>query len=84
METALFDYKSITLASVEAGQWSAGEMTPSNKGSFTLLPTSMVLARDITVTATDFSSSTKDILEEHGSSAGTIVSNIYNTTILKY
>ena len=84
METALFDYRAITLASAAAGQWSAGEMSPSNKGSFTLLPTSMVLARDIVVTTTDFSSSTKDVLDQHGSSTGTIVSNIYNPTILKY
>ena len=82
METALLDYKAITLASAKAGQWSTGQMTPSNTGSFTLLPTSMVLASDVTVTSTKISSHTSDVIEKHITSGGTIVSIIYNPTII--
>ena len=78
METALLNYKSLTLADAEAGQWSTGQMTPSNQGSFTLLPTSMVLASDVTVKSTKISSHTSDVIEKHISSGGTIVSIIYN------
>ena len=76
MDTALLDYKDITLASTEPGQWSNGVLEPANQGSFTLLPTSMVLATDITVSATEFSKQTKDVFEEYSASAGAFVSNM--------
>ena len=69
MDTSLLDYDCITLASAHTGQWSDGELLPSNKGSFPLLPTAMVLATDITVTATQFSSRTKDVFEEYSAKA---------------
>ena len=78
MDTALFDYTSISIASAKAGQWSTGKMEPANQGSFPLLPTSMVLATDIAVTASSFSSHTKEVFEEFSASVGVIVSKLYN------
>ena len=64
MDTALLDYTCLTLADASAGQWSDGKMQASTSQSFPLLPTAMVLATDIQVTATQFSSHTKDVFEE--------------------
>ena len=81
MDTALLDYKDLTLANTQAGQWSTGVLEPANQGSFTLLPTSMVLATDITVSASAFSSHTKDVFEQYSASTGAFVSTIITCNI---
>jgi hypothetical protein len=76
MDTSLLDYNSLSLVDASKGQWSTGEMNPANSGSFPLLPTSMVLAADISVTATSFSSQTRDVFEQYSASGNAFVSII--------
>ena len=40
-----------TVSSEDPGSWSTGELSADNKGTFPLLSTQMIVARDITVTA---------------------------------
>ena len=40
-----------TVSSERTGSWSTGELSADNKGTFPLLSTQMIVARDITVTA---------------------------------
>ena len=81
MDTALLDYQTLTMADAKVAQWSNGVLEPTNLGSFTLLPTSMALASDITVTATEFSSETKDVFEKYSATAGAWVSNMTDEVI---
>ena len=67
-----------TVSSERTGSWSTGELSADNKGTFPLLSTQMIVARDITVTA-----STK---MEQGAinDACSLVSNDYNTYCYVY
>jgi hypothetical protein len=50
----------MTLSGSKAGQWSTGAMNSANNGTFPLLPTSFVIAKDITIPGDGFS---KDVRE---------------------
>ena len=51
-ETAILQYPTIGIKGLPACEWSTGELDPSkNKGKFPLLPTDMVLAKDIMIRA---------------------------------
>ena len=55
------------------GSWSTGVLDSSNYGSFPLLSTEMIVARDIAVTATKFSKETIDNLKAFDPSVGSAV-----------
>ena len=44
-----------TIPGVKSGSWSTGVIDTSNNGSFPLLSTQMIMAKDITITGTKFS-----------------------------
>ena len=69
LDTSVLHYENITLAGMKAGQWSTGVMEPTNQGSFPLLLTTFVVAKDISVTATRFSEELLDSFHKFSSSA---------------
>ena len=60
------------------GTWSTGVLDSNNNGSFPLLPTQMIVARDITVTASSFSKEIVSTLKTFNPSveSAKLVSNI--------
>lgn len=64
------------------GTWSTGELNSTNDGSFPLLTTQMIVAKDIKITASRFSREVTDTLKRFDGSAqvGVIVS--YKSVIL--
>ena len=58
MDPAILQYP-IIIKGVESGAWSSGQLDKSNKGSFPLLPTAMIIAKDVVVSSTKFSDSLK-------------------------
>lgn len=76
MDMSLLDYKTITLAGAQKAQWSNGELAMSNTGSFTLLPTSVILAANVSISASSFSSESMEVITTSTSSPGGLVSNI--------
>ena len=76
MDMSLLNYETITLAGARKAQWSNGELVMSNTGSFTLLPTTVILAANVTISASSFSSESMEVIETSTSSPGGLVSNI--------
>ena len=68
LDISVLNYKSLTLPGTKKGQWSTGIMESTNNGSFPLLPTTFVIAKDITITATEFSNEAKDAFDKFNSS----------------
>ena len=64
------------LPGLSPGAWSTGVLDSSNKGSFPLLTTQMIVAKDITVTAAKFSREVTDSLTKFDATVdvGVIVS----------
>ena len=58
------------LPGLAAGGWSTGLLDSSNKGSFPLLTTQMIVAKDITVTAAKFSKEVTDSLTKFDAKVG--------------
>ena len=51
LDTAILKNKNYTIDGEDPGSWSTGELDADNNGSFPLLPNQMIVAKDITVTA---------------------------------
>ena len=61
LEIGLLKYPTIGIKSLKAGTWSSGDLDPrKNKGQFPLLPTAMVVAKDINIHAESFDSDMED------------------------
>ena len=58
------------LPGLSPGAWSTGVLDSSNKGSFPLLTTQMIVAKDITVTAAKFSREVTDSLTKFDATVG--------------
>ena len=60
------------------GSWSTGVLDSSNKGLFAILPTEMIVVRNVTVAATKFSEEIVDTLSTFNKSAetGVLVSEV--------
>ena len=59
-----------------SGSWSTGELSSSNKGSFPLVTSQVIVAKDITITASKFSKEVIDTVKKFDGSAhfGLVVS----------
>ena len=71
MDPFILQYPILGIKGLEAGAWSNGELDPeTNKGAFPLLPTAMIVAKDIEISF-DSSTSTKatksSLMSTHGS-----------------
>ena len=51
LDTSILKNRNFTIDGEPPGSWSTGELSADNKGSFPLLSTQMIVARDIIVTA---------------------------------
>ena len=61
LDLSLLKNKSCTISGVDPGSWSTEELDAKNNGSFPLLITQIIVARDLTVTAsTEMEQSTID------------------------
>ena len=69
LDTSLLFYDNITIAGAKAGQWSTGVMDTTNNGSFPLLLTAFMVAKDVTIHSNNFSSKLQDDLAKFSSSA---------------
>ena len=58
------------LPGLSSGAWSTGVLDNSNKGSFPLLTTQMIVAKDITITAAKFSKEVTDNLTKFDAKVG--------------
>ena len=70
MDPAILHYQSLGIMGLEPGTWSTGELNfETNKGSFPLLPTAMVVAKDVEISAKSFSKAVEDQLRKASSNA---------------
>ena len=51
LDLSILKNRNFTIDGQGPGSWSTGELSAENKGSFPLLSTHMIVAKDITVTA---------------------------------
>ena len=51
IDTSILKFRNYTIDGEDPGSWSTGELDADNNGSFPLLPNQMIVAKDITVTA---------------------------------
>ena len=51
LDTSILKNKNYTIDGEDPGSWSTGELNADNNGSFPLLTTQMIVAKDIKVTA---------------------------------
>lgn len=57
LQTGILKYPTIGIKGLEAGAWSSGELdAEKNKGHFPVLPTAMVIAKDVRIKADEFDS----------------------------
>jgi len=63
LDLAALKLKKYTIPGLRTGDWSTGELSTSNKGSFPLLSTQMIVAKDVKVTASKFSESVSEALK---------------------
>ena len=65
MDPVILNYPILGIKGLETGAWSTGEMdSHTNEGTFPLLPTAMVVAKDIEISAASFSKSVEDKFSE--------------------
>ena len=76
LDTSLLGYDNITIAGAKAGHWSTGVMEPTNKGVFPLLLTAYIVAKDISITANNFSQKLQDSFDKLITSADAKVATI--------
>ena len=61
LDLAVLHYPIVGIKGLEAGSWSNGELdAATNKGCFPLLPTAMIVAKDIVISSEKFSESFRD------------------------
>ena len=57
LETAILKYPTIGIKGLKAGTWSTGELDANmNKGQFPILPTAMIVAKDVLISSSKFDS----------------------------
>lgn len=67
-------YPTLGMKGMEAGAWSSGDLNKSNKGRFPLLPTAMVVAKDVNISWGTVKSSLENTLKKTDSNASVKVS----------
>lgn len=62
-------YPTLGMKGMEAGAWSSGDLNKSNKGQFPLLPTAMVVAKDVEISWETVDKTFEKTLKETSSNA---------------
>ena len=55
LEPAILRYSTLGIKGLDKGTWSTGKLDKSNEGSFPLLPTACIVAKDVVIQAKSFS-----------------------------
>lgn len=55
LEPSVLRYSTLGIRGLDKGSWSTGQLGTSNTGSFPLLPTACVVAKDVVIQANSFS-----------------------------
>ena len=67
LQTGILKYPTIGIKGLEAGAWSSGELdAEKNKGQFPVLPTAMIIAKDVVIKADEFDSRVSDTFSKMG------------------
>ena len=74
MDPAILHYPILGIKGLGSGSWSSGELGPQNDGSFPLLPTAMIVAKDVEISSEKFSQSLKDEFSKKSINASAKVS----------
>ena len=69
LNLATLKIENYTIPGFGPGSWSTGELASSNQGSFPLLSTQVIVAKDIKVTADKFSKEVSDTMKSFDASA---------------
>jgi len=80
LEPAVMKLQNYTVPGFGPGSWSTGNLDSKNKGSFPMLSTQLIVAKEIKVTADSFSKEVSDTLKSFNASTqiGFLVSKISN------
>ena len=84
MDPAVLQYPIVGIKGLPSGAWSSGELDgKTNKGSFPLIPTAMIVAKDVVIKSDKFSESLKDSFSETSAHASVkVCSLLFNWTII--
>lgn len=74
MEIGILQNPTLGIAGLEKGGWSTGELEPNNTGQFPLLPTAMIVAKNVIIKFDESSSESMETMERMKTSVS--VSNI--------
>ena len=76
LDLSTLKIENYTISGYGPGAWSTGELSSSNQGSFPLLSTQVIVAKDIKVTADKFNREVSDAMKSFDTSAkvGVLVS----------
>ena len=55
LEPSVLEYPTLGIKGLDKGSWSNGKLDKSNEGSFPLLPTACIVAKDVVIQANSFS-----------------------------
>ena len=82
MDPAILHYPIVGIKGLPSGAWSSGELDgKTNKGSFPLLPTAMIVAKDVVISSDKFSESLKQSFSETSAHASVKVSKTKSNTL---
>ena len=77
MDTNLFQYTNVGIKGLKAGSWSSGELdAEKNNGSFPLLPTHFLVAKNIRISAHEDDEKLRDIFNSVDEAAEDEVTNL--------
>ena len=83
LETSMFNYKTIGISGLEAKSWSTGTLdSKQNNGQFPLLPTAMVVAKDVCIHFGDLSFDSSTKTTKHSTSVGISVVSFFYARVL--
>ena len=74
MEIGILQNPTLGIAGLEAGAWSTGKLEPNNTGQFPLLPTAMIVAKNVIIKFDESSSESNETMKRMKTSVS--VSNI--------
>ena len=63
MEIGILQNPTLGIAGLEAGAWSTGKLEPNNTGQFPLLPTAMIVAKNVIIEFDESSLECKETME---------------------
>ena len=84
LETSMFNYKTIGISGLEIESWSNGTLdSKENKGQFPLLPTAMVVAKDVCIHFGEKSFDSSSTTTDHSTSVGISVVSFFYALVLR-